>query len=227
MASDAIRRLACDAVDLWCVELPALQAAAPPDVLSDEEARRAARLRVPKVRLRYCAAHVALRTILADYVHVRPADVVIRTAEAGKPRLDERRHPGGPCFSLSHAGDLALVAVARCAVGVDIEHEREDLAPDGIVARYFSESEAQDYFALPPALRRPAFLAAWTLKEAYLKATGEGLRRPLNSFSVTIAPDAPPRLAFPPDAPADERRWQLVRLSPAPGYCGALAYALA
>ena len=84
-----------------------------------------------------------------------------------------------------------------------------------------------DYLiALPSHLYAEAFFSCWTKKEAYLKACGEGLAIPLNSFSV-------PLTTHPMDTPVDlyvaskdqvpATRWSLYTLRPAPGYAGALA----
>lgn len=73
---------------------------------------------------------------------------------------------------------------------------------------------------LPPAEQVTGFFNAWTRKEAYIKARGQGLSLPLHSFSVSLAPGTPAQLRrLPPD---DQRPWSLVALEPAPGYAGAV-----
>jgi 4'-phosphopantetheinyl transferase len=54
--------------------------------------------------------------------------------------------------------------------------------------------------ALPPERRARACLAYWTRKEAVLKATGEGLNKPMTDFTLS-SPDEPPALVswHPPD----------------------------
>jgi len=80
--------------------------------------------------------------------------------------------------------------------------------------------------ALPSHLYAEAFFSCWTKKEAYLKACGEGLAIPLNSFSVPRTTDRAPTpedlcVASKDIVPAN--RWSLYILRPAPGYAGALA----
>jgi 4'-phosphopantetheinyl transferase len=72
-------------------------------------------------------------------------------------------------------------------VGVDVEQVRPDAAIDEIAAEYFSPREQAAIHRLPPADRDRAGFACWTLKEAYLKARGGGLDRPLDDFDVLDA----------------------------------------
>jgi hypothetical protein len=76
-------------------------------------------------------------------------------------------------------------------------------------------------FALPHAEQTEAFYRIWTRKEAFLKANGDGLLRPLDSFSVSLGRDEAQLLEL-RDAASTLVRWQFVHLDPAPGYCGAL-----
>lgn len=193
--------------------------------LSAEERARACRFRFPGDRRRFARAHAAARAILGAYLGVEPADVAIVVDEAGKPRLDPQRHPRALRFNLAHSHGLAVFAVSDSEIGIDLEFQRSSPDSDAVVRRYFSRDESATYFAIPRALRPRAFFAAWTLKEAYLKGCGDGLRRRLDSFSVTMRPEEPPRLLTVPDRPGEVTRWRLLRLAPRAGYVGAVAVA--
>ena len=118
------------------------------------------------------AARALLRRTLAPAAGADPADLRFAYTAAGKPAL-----AGGPEFSLAHSGDHALVAVAfGAAVGADLERIRAEPARPPSVERYFSEPERAELAALDEEARRRRFFDLWTLKEAYLKATGEGVR---------------------------------------------------
>jgi 4'-phosphopantetheinyl transferase len=193
--------------------------------LSGAEVAQARRFRFQLDRDRFTKSHAVTRAILGAYLGVSPAQVAIRADGAGKPRLDAQRHPKALCFNLAHSHGLAVLAVSRSEIGIDLEFQRSPADPDAVVRRYFSREESAAYFALPRTLRHRAFFAAWTLKEAYLKACGDGLRRRLDSFSVTMQPEEPPRLLAVSDGPREVRRWRLLRLAPRVGYVGAVAVA--
>ena len=57
---------------------------------------------------------------------------------------------------------------------------------DGIAKKYFSSSEYSHFKASLPSEQRNVFFSLWTLKESYLKATGKGLREPLDSFTFDL-----------------------------------------
>lgn len=86
----------------------------------------------------------------------------------GKPYCD------GIFFSLSHSGDLALCAVSDAPVGCDIERVKH--APFEIAPRIFCSAEcAYLRAAQDDSEARRRFFTLWTLKESYMKMTGEGL----------------------------------------------------
>lgn len=84
-------------------------------------------------------------------------------------------------LSLSHTDGLALVAVAGCAVGVDVEHldgapTEEEL--DELAALTLSDREERELAATVPEGRPVRWLQLWTRKEAVFKATGASLGDP-------------------------------------------------
>ena len=86
-------------------------------------------------------------------------------------------------FNLSHTRGFVACAISIAnAVGIDVEAVSRN--PDIEVAdRFFSPREVAILRAMPPERQPETFLRFWTLKEALIKATGEGLSRALDSFS--------------------------------------------
>jgi 4'-phosphopantetheinyl transferase len=197
-------------------------------LLSDEERRRAARFVRDLHRRRFIVAHGALRSILAGYVGAEPTALDFVIGAHGKPALREGTGRPPLEFNLSHSDDLALVAIARAhAVGVDLERWSEGVEHLELAERFFSPGERRALRALAhePDLIEAGFFAAWTRKEAYLKATGHGITRGLHHFDVALAPGEPARLIadrLDDDATA---RWAMFALDPAPRYSAALVVA--
>lgn len=187
--------------------------------LSADERARAQRFARQVDQSRYVCAHGLLRLILARYLGTPPQNLAFDTDPGGKPRLRDHRYPR---FNLTHADALGLVAVSAVReVGIDIERICE-VGDVGRLARScFSNAEQAELAALTGPLRLPAFFSGWTRKEAFLKAVGAGLNRPLASFDVTLAPGGPARLLRVQDEPAASYALQALR--PAPGYVGAVA----
>jgi 4'-phosphopantetheinyl transferase len=91
-------------------------------------------------------------------------------------------------FNLSHTRGAALIGVAAGPeLGIDIEWQRpmEDL--DDMARAVMSPEELEQWLALPPDDRTPAFYHLWTRKEAYLKAIGLGLYRSLQEVTVPVS----------------------------------------
>ena len=205
-----------DEIDVWLIRLPA-DGPLPcsfETCLSIEESQRAARFIFERDRARYTVAHTALRRILARYTGEDAAALEFRTAERGKPYLAQ--HPGLR-FNLSHSGCWALVAVARSReLGVDIECIRADRSTEEIAHRFFAPEEVRELMETPPVRRVAAFFACWSRKEAYIKARGEGLAIPLDSFEVSLGEEAILRKAV------DCDRWWMCALHAPEGYAAAL-----
>ena len=194
-------------------------------LLNDEERARADRFIFEIHRNRFICAHGLLRTLLGQVLGVPPEDVAFATEAGGKPILatalqtrPERLH-----FNLSHSGDYGLLGVSwGRVIGVDLEILRSTTDHAALARRCFSADEVADWKALPPAEREDGFFLAWTRKEAFIKATGEGLRRELRSFSVTLSPHQRAELYSTAPDKKEKECWQLFNLEPPPGYKAAL-----
>lgn len=210
--------LVTERLDIGSGELAAAAA-----TLSAEERQRAARLATADLRRRYVAARSILRRLLGSRLGLAPQAVELACGRYGKPAL------AGACaatdlhFNLSHCDGLAVFALAEGAeVGVDIERLRPIPIAERLVDRFFSRREQASYRALPPQHKLLGFFNAWTRKEAFVKATGEGLHHPLDAFDVSLAPGAPACLERVGEVGGESCGWALHSFRPAPGFVGAL-----
>lgn len=217
-------------VHVWAVPLdpPAARVEQLGRFLSEDEWERARRFRFDKHRRQYVVGRGALRSLLGAYVGLQPGEVRFTYGPRGKPflapPLDQRGGGGALQFNLTNSDELALVGFVRgVEIGVDVEYLKPMPDAEQIAERFFSESERVVLRGLPADRKEEAFFNCWTRKEAYLKAVGEGLAAPLDSFDVTLAPgEAPCMLSLEGDR---ERaaRWFFRHFRPAVDYIGALA----
>jgi|SRR5215472_3952401 len=184
---------------------------------SDEEAR-ANRYLLVSDQNHFTVARGILRELLGRYVGCTAREIQFEYAPRGKPSLSPELRGLPICFNVSHSHAMALFAFSLGHdVGVDVELVRSDFGGNDIAERYFAPQEVQELLSLPTALQAEGFFLCWTRKEAYLKARGEGLQIPLESFYVSLTPGLPERLHS-----ADTARWSLRTLRPGERYVGAL-----
>jgi 4'-phosphopantetheinyl transferase len=218
-AQGKIGRLSAD-VHVWLLDLdqPDWLMRRLRETLNGQERARAGRFVFSTDRAQYTAAHGLVRHVLAGYLGIPPAEVIYGYGRHGKPYLVTADAPAVLRFNMSHCANVCLCAVALDReVGVDIERIRVDRDHRGIADRYFSPAERAALLALPADELVPAFYDCWTRKEAHLKATGDGLGVPLDSFDVPVIRDVR-------SAPTAGRHGpRLTSLPAVPGYATALA----
>ena len=164
---------------------------------------------------RWAVARAGLRALIAGYLDTSPTALAFD--EGAKPRLE----PPSPLrFSLSHSGDVALVAAAsEREVGVDVEAVRTRADVDALARRALLGSERA---AVEEAHDRMlAFHRHWVAKEAFVKATGRGLAS-LRSFEVALDGPGGPRLVQVGGDREAAARWSLHMLDVADPYVAAL-----
>jgi 4'-phosphopantetheinyl transferase len=198
------------------LDVPEAAWAAAVTCLDHEELARAERLSTRRLQRRFIAAHVALRAILGAYLAVSAEDVAFarRACSAcgglhGKPEVAQSEN--APEFNLSRSGGLALVAVARRELGVDVEALRTDTSLEDVAELVLS---AADRARLRTGQCGAATLyRVWTRKEAVLKAWGDGLNRSaanVPSVEEVVLSD-------------DGRQWSVVDVRAPNGYVAAVA----
>ena len=191
-------------------------------LLADDEVERARRYKFARDRRRFVAARAFLRRTLAEYLSVAPSRLTFAYGRFGKPELLPGANTETVEFNLSHAADLALLAITRGRrVGIDVERVDQSLDFQTIALRFFSEHEKAALDEMPDEARERGFYCCWTRKEAFLKALGDGLTYPLDSFDVSL--DWVPRLLRVRNDTKLASKWMLYHLDPKPGYAAALA----
>jgi len=190
--------------------------------LSEDELVKAKRFYFEQDQRRFVLSHGILRMILGRYLKVKPNSLKFSYGRYGKPSLHTDGH--SLCFNMSHSNSLALFAfVWHRRVGIDVEYVRPMPDSEEIIEHFFSPRENVLFRAVPASKKLEVFFNYWTCKEAFLKATGDGLSRSLDSFEVYLAPREPPRLLSVKGDVQEASRWFLWGFVPAPGYVGALA----
>lgn len=223
---DAEVVLAPDELHVWAVSLaPSPETVAQLEtLLASDEIERAYRFRFERHRRRFIVGRGVLRQLLGAYLGVAPRELVFRYGDKGKPSLDPRFDGHRLCFNLSHSEELALYGLSRGReLGIDVEHLRPMPDAEQIAERFFSSSERDTLRRIPTERKADAFFNCWTRKEAYIKATGDGLSMPLDRFDVTLAPEDEARMLSAEGDPAKAASWSMYHLQPAEGYVGALA----
>lgn len=206
-------------LDLWTLPVPHGSPSYPlvTTELDEQELARAEGFRLPRDRLLYLSAHIALRRTLAAYLNVGPGEIrFVREpcprcgAAHGRPAVD---HPAAaPHFSLSHSSGLVLFGVATSPVGVDVQRLPADGTVD-LCSSALHPAEQAELAHASPTERRLLFGRLWTRKEAYLKGLGTGLRR-------TLAADY---LGDNPDGAARPQGWTVADVPCGPGHVAAAA----
>jgi 4'-phosphopantetheinyl transferase len=181
-------------------------------MLDPEELVRADRFRFAADRNTYTAAHALVRFLLSETTGLPTRRWRYVAGEFGKPALAAEFSKWNLHFNISHTRGLVVCAIARQEIGVDVE--RSDRTVDLSIARhYFAPEEVRILNSASPDQEGTIFFRFWSLKEAFIKATGEGLNRPLDSFSFALEPVS---IAFHPerndrpgrDDPAEWRFWE-------------------
>ena len=215
-----------DEIHVWCASLtqPESRSQMLLETLSVEEQMRAKRFHFEKHRKYLVICHGILRTILGEYLGVEPARLNFCYGRNGKPELADTFANQKICFNISRSEGLALYGfTCDRELGVDIEYIRVLPEMDQIVERFFSVGEKSIFHALPRSKKKEAFFRCWTQKEAFLKANGYGLSRPLNTFDVSFVEGEPAKILRIEGDSKAASQWFIQDLKPANQFAAAFA----
>jgi 4'-phosphopantetheinyl transferase len=156
-------------------------------LLDEDERRRNERFHSERDRLIFSAAHALLRAALAARLGEWQGG--FRVDDFGKPELAPPVGTPALRFNLTHTrGLVACALVDGCDIGIDAEQMDASRPLLELAEHYFAGAEIAQLRATDGAARAISFYRFWTLKEAIIKAIGEGLSLPLRRFAFTLAP---------------------------------------
>lgn len=179
--------------------------------------------RFEKDRRLSLVARAQIRYLLSVIAGKPPQAFEFSVDEKGRPGVSPGTPGEGIEFNISHSRDMVVSALGRnCLVGVDVEGRDQTAAP-AIAKRFFAPDETAQIMDAPKSERQGLFLKFWTLKEAWIKALGQGLSQGLDTISFDLR--RPGRISYTLRDPAVRFNWQFFQFSPQPGAAAAIAVA--
>ncbi|HEX7889583.1 MAG TPA: 4'-phosphopantetheinyl transferase superfamily protein [Ramlibacter sp.] len=161
--------------------------------LSGEEAARLAAITATQRREQFLAARWLARGLLAQAAGGEPQDWSLTAGEAVKPTVIG--HPEWH-VAIAHSGEWVACAVAREAIGIDLEAPARRRDIEGLVRLCCTEREQQLFAGLDASAQEALFHELWTVKESWLKRRGEW-----------VAPARLVRVEGQPGEPGEVRTW--------------------
>jgi 4'-phosphopantetheinyl transferase len=157
--------------------------------LDRTERARALRFISALDRREFVACHALLRIMLSRISCQPRCEWAFSLGENGKPSIAAEHGLPDLQFNITHTRGLVAASAAwRHPIGVDVQIFGSCSDALDLAERFFAVGEA-GLVAAASELHRPrVFAQLWTLKEAYIKATGLGLSASLDSFVFDLEP---------------------------------------
>lgn len=187
-------------------------------LLTEDEKERCDRFRFSADRELFLTARWLVRTTLSDYADVDPCEWRFTNNPFGRPEI---AFPNLPSlrFNLSHSRGMVLLGVTiENDIGVDVEHVDQFVDILSLARNNFSAPEVEQLEATSGNAQRDLFFKIWTLKEAYVKATGLGLSLPLTDFTVVPGADHCVELTESKNDNSESDTWWLTQRKVSPKY---------
>lgn len=173
----------------------------------------------------YLIAHALLRGALSQVSDTHPSAWQFHTNSFNKPLIAPQDEQQTLHFNLSHTEGLAAVSLTTLGpVGIDVEQisHNTSITPktpipldSDIATDILTQDEYLDYLSVTSGQKQERLLRYWTLKEAYVKATGLGLSAGLKTYSFDLNAIPSPKIQFlsgdasdPKQCPTAWKFWQ-------------------
>lgn len=152
------------------------------NLISSDRKRKIQKYKFIEDSYRSMIAELLVRYSVINRLGYKNDELIFCTSEYGKPYL-KNQNTKAIHFNFSHSGEYVVCAIDNEECGIDVEDIKNysmEIANNAFhedevtkLHQYDDNKEAAKYFT---------FL--WTMKEAYLKALGVGLSKPLSSFCI-------------------------------------------
>ncbi|GAA2382229.1 hypothetical protein GCM10010420_00060 [Streptomyces glaucosporus] len=158
----------------------------------------------PLTRERFAASRILLRHVVAAVIDTAADQVDLAYQPGGRPYV---RGCDQIDVSLSHTEEMVVVGVTRKGrIGVDVELVDRRMAGTGSESQAYTPYELARLDADGADARNDTLVRLWTLKEAYSKALGQGLRFRFTEFGFALDAGRA-RLVRPDGTPVDGTGW--------------------
>lgn len=199
-----------DTIDLWIVR-PGLISnpellAAYDGLMTPQEREKQQKKRYDEDKHDALVTRALVRTVLSRYADVKPEQWRFVKGDKGKPEIEAPPLPLR--FNISHSTAMIVCAVTLDAdLGVDVEYIERNNRLQKIAEHKFAPSEYRELLSQPADNFKKRFFDYWTLKEAYIKAVGDGLSIPLDSFYFAVNNDNDIAIDFAPERCDSANLW--------------------
>lgn len=158
------------------------------DWLDQAERERRQRFHSPRARREFTLCRAALRSLLCGELGCGNGELVFDVQEFGKPlaRVGEVR--ASVTFNVSHSGRHGLIGIAPVGrIGVDVEERSTNRDLDSMIRTLFAPGERNELESATGERKISLFYRLWTMKEALVKAVGDGLSLDPAGFEIPPA----------------------------------------
>ncbi|RKI38676.1 4'-phosphopantetheinyl transferase superfamily protein [bacterium D16-51] len=149
--------------------------------VTDSRRQKVDSFRMMKDKKLSLAAGVLLNQGLKEQGLLAEKEKIVE-GENGKPYLPGNRRV---YFNISHSEERAIAVFSDAEAGCDIEYVK-NFPGLGLAERFFCPEEYRYILKQEEKSQAAAFYRLWTLKESFLKASGFGLKLPLNQFCISL-----------------------------------------
>ena len=184
ISTSSLEQLKTNHIDLWKIDptqLSELSIKALESILSKNELEDIKRYKNKNALRTTLITRAISRLVLAQYTTEQAPQLNFERNRYGKPELINNE--ANLRFNISHNNELIIIAICiKDDIGCDIENPLRKVKIEPLSRRYFSKQEHTELCKLTSKTQQQRFFEMWTLKEAFVKATGIGISLGLNTF---------------------------------------------